>query len=424
VRAFLIALAACSLLAAPASAQASKKHPPKRRGGEVRRIHNLPKGPLARFLARQVGPVKTVPKARHRSLLAYTSAVSPSFTADASGNHKLYLVRSYDIPADDPSATRLANLSWTYDSAVAAIAFDSYGATYAAQELLDQLKALQRTDGSLDFAYDVSNGDSVQQFRTGTIAWAGYAALLHELKTQNGKYNSLISGVADWLLQRQNATTGLLTGGPDVNWVSTQNNMVAYLFFATLAGHPIGDLKASDMSAVANKIAGGIDSRLTITPAAGQLGFVQGINDPVRPLDAQTLGVMYLVTRNRAADAAKVRAYIDAAFKVTNRTIVKSSATSTYNMTYAANGPFTGYRPYATGGPDVLWEEGTAQALVATDMLGQDDTAQNAALVAWGSVGPLQADRTVTNSSINEYHVWPASAAASWMMLGAFGLPR
>ena len=40
MRAFLIALAACSLLAAPASAQASKKHPPKRRGGEVRRIHN------------------------------------------------------------------------------------------------------------------------------------------------------------------------------------------------------------------------------------------------------------------------------------------------------------------------------------------------------------------------------------------------
>jgi len=178
------------------------------------------------------------------------------------------------------------------------------------------------------------------------------------------------------------------------------------------------------MSAIANKIAGGIDSRLTITPAAGQLGFIQGVNDALRPLDAQTLGVMYLVARNRTADAAKVRAYIDAAFRVTNRTITKSSATSTYNMTYAANGPFTGYRPYATGGPDVLWEEGTAQALVATDLLGQDDTAQNLALAAWGAVGPLQSDRTVTNSTVNEYHVWPASAAASWMVLGAFGLPR
>jgi len=72
----------------------------------------------------------------------------------------------------------------------------------------------------------------------------------------------------------------------------------------------------------------------------------------------------------------------------------------------------------------VLWEEGTAQALVATDLLGQDDSAQNLALAAWGAVGPVQADRTVTNSSVNEYHVWPASAAAGWMMLAAFGLPR
>jgi hypothetical protein len=421
VRLLPLAVAACLLPAAPS---AYAKTPPKRKGGEVRRIHNLPKRPLPRFLARQIGPVKAVPKARKHAALARAAAVSPTFVEDASGDHKLYLVRSYDIPADDPSAARLANLSWTYDSAIAAIAFDSYGATYAAQELLDQLKALQRTDGSLDFAYDVSDGDSVQQFRTGTIAWAGYAALLHELQTENGKYNSLISGVADWLLERQNATTGLLTGGPDVGWVSTQNNMVAYLFFSTLAGHPIGDLKASDMADVASRIAAGIDSRLTIQPAAGQLGFVQGLNDALRPLDAQTLGVLYLLARNRAADAAKVRAYIDAAFKVTNRTIVKSSATATYNMTYAASGPFSGYRPYASGGPDVLWEEGTAQALVATDLLGQDDTAQNLALAAWGAVGPLQADRTVTTSRVNEYHVWPASAAAGWMMLAAFGLPR
>jgi hypothetical protein len=419
VRILSFAIAACLFLAAPAAA----KTPPKRKGGEVRRVHNLPKRPLARFLARQIGPVKAAPKAR-RKALARASAVSPNFVADASGNHKLYLVRSYDIPSDDPSAARLANLSWTYDSAVAAIAFDSYGATLASQELLDQLKALQRTDGSLDFAYDVSDGDSVQQFRTGTIAWVGYAALQHKLRTGNGKYNSLISGVADWLLERQSATTGLLTGGPDVSWVSTQNNMVAYLFFSTLATDPVGSLKASDLTAAANGIAGGIDSRLTTHLAPGQLGFIQGVNDAQRPLDAQTLGVLYLLARDRAADAAKVRAYIDAAFKVTNRTIAKSSATSTYNMTYAANGPFTGYRPYAIGGPDVLWEEGTAQALVATDALGQDDAAQNLALGAWATVGPLQSDRTVTTSTVNEYHVWPASAAASWMMLAAFGLPR
>ncbi len=418
MRVLLIALAACSLLAAP-SAAVAKKPPPKRNGGEVRRTHYLPKRPLPRFLARQIGPAK----ARRRGLVM-AAAVSPSFVADASGNHRLYLVRSYDIPADDPSAARLANLSWTYDSAIASIAFDSYGATLAAQELLDQLKALQRKDGSLDFAYDVSDGDSVQQFRTGTIAWVGYAALLHKLLTGNGKYDSLISGVAEWLLARQDATTGLLTGGPDVSWVSTQNNLVAYLFLSALAQAPVGSLKAGELTEAAGRIAGGIDSRLEIAPAAGQLGFIQGLDDPVRPLDAQTLGVIYLLARGREADAAKVRAYIDADFKVANRSIVKSGAAATYNMTYAAAGPFSGYRPYASHGPDVLWEEGTAQALVATAMLGQDRGAQDLALAAWGALGPLQADRTVTDSTVNEYHVWPASAAAGWMTIAVFGLPR
>ena len=34
------------------------------------------------------------------------------------------------------------------------------------------------------------------------------------------------------------------------------------------------------------------------------------------------------------------------------------------------------------------------------------------------ALGPLMADRTVT-TGVNEYHVWPASAAASWTVLGA-----
>ena len=37
--------------------------------------------------------------------------------------------------------------------------------------------------------------------------------------------------------------------------------------------------------------------------------------------------------------------------------------------------------------------------------------------------GPLQADRTVTGNAVNEYHVWPASAAASWALISTEGLP-
>jgi hypothetical protein len=190
----------------------------------------------------------------------------------------------------------------------------------------------------------------------------------------------------------------------------------------------VGTLTTTQLAGAATKIAGGIDSTLTVTPASGQLGFIQGTNDPLRPLDAQTLGIAYLLARGRYADALKVRAYIDAAFKLSGRSIVKSAATSTYNQTYAATGPFSGYRPYASGGPDVLWFEGSAQADWASGLLGINHTVEDKALAAWRNVtigrgeGPLQADRTVT-SAVNEYHVWPASAATSWAILATEGLP-
>ena len=149
----------------------------------------------------------------------------------------------------------------------------------------------------------------------------------------------------------------------------------------------------------------------------------------MRPLDAQTLGISYLLSRGRYVEALQVRAYIESAFKVTGRSIVKSSATSTYNQTYSAAGPFSGYRPYATGGPDVLWFEGSAQANFVTGLLGIPHVTEDKALAAFRNVtisrgeGPLQADRTVTNSTINEYHVWPASAAAGWALISTEGLP-
>ena len=85
-------------------------------------------------------------------------------------------MRSFDVPADDPAAARMANLSWTYDSALAAVALMYAGEKAQAEQLLDQLAALQRTDGSIDFAFNVTDGSSLQLFRTGSIAWVGVAA--------------------------------------------------------------------------------------------------------------------------------------------------------------------------------------------------------------------------------------------------------
>ena len=77
----------------------------------------------------------------------------------------------------------------------------------------------------------------------------------------------------------------------------------------------------------------------------------------------------------------------------------------------------------------MIWSEGSAQATWATGLLGLNHTVLDRELAVWRNVaiareeGLLQADRTVTDSRINEYHVWPSSAATSWAIITAEGLP-
>jgi hypothetical protein len=67
--------------------------------------------------------------------------------------------------------------------------------------------------------------------------------------------------------------------------------------------------------------------------------------------------------------------------------------------------------------------EGTLETRFGLVTLGRSVSALDASLQAWyaltgdGAAGPLMADRTITTSRFNEYHVWPVSAAASWALL-------
>lgn len=49
-------------------------------------------------------------------------------------------------------------------------------------------------------------------------------------------------------------------------------------------------------------------------------------------------------------------AYIESSFAVTGRSIAKSSVAGAFNQSFAAAGPFSGYRPYADAtGPAAAW---------------------------------------------------------------------
>jgi hypothetical protein len=402
-----------------------KAWPAKRSGGRSGR-GGRPNRVLSRFLARQVGPK---PGTKH--LKASASAAGPLLDFLPTGKPgSLRLIRSYDVPADDPAAARMANLSWTYDTAVASIALMFAGEKAQAEQLLDQLAAVQRTDGSIDFAFNVADGSSLQQFRSGSIAWIGLAAATYRNLYRSTKYGTLAGGAAKWLLARRQST-GLVAGGPDVSWVSTQHNLIAWFFLSSVDDDVVTGLSDNDLDKATDTLAAAIESKLIVSVNSAHSAFTQGINDASRPLDVQALGLLFLEASSRGnsghpSTRDKVRAYLGSAYTVSGRSIAKSTAPASFNQTYTSAGPFTGYRPYAEGGtPDVLWAEGTAEVRFALKALGESTTTLDKSITAWGAVttargeGPLGSDRTATDSPINEYHVWPTSAAASWTLLGS-----
>ena len=77
------------------------------------------------------------------------------------------------------------------------------------------------------------------------------------------------------------------------------------------------------------------------------------------------------------------------------------------------------------GTPDVVWSEGTIEAALALDRLGIDSASSSAAVTSIAgtavssTAGPVGADREVISPVWGEYHTWPTSAAASWLLIAA-----
>ncbi len=432
-------------------------------GGVVRRAWPTtgaaPHRRQTRWLARQVGAIKPRRCARQRSkarvrchLKAQRSSAQPgaappatlsavtgdpgsprgevvqiaaASALDMSGiKLPLQLVRSYEMPADDPAYKRLLNWSWTYDSAITAAAFASSGDKANSTQLLDQLAALQYSDGSLEIAFNTITGEGARIFRTGTVAWAGLAAATYDRAFDSSRYLDTERRTADYLLSLQR-NTGLIPGGPDVKWVSTQHNLITYVLLVRLAKEleGSGDAKAAAAYRADAKIIGAsIDENLFIDDKDGAR-FLQGVADTTQAVDVQALGALYLQGTGRPEAAARVLEYALKTFAVADRSIRLSSDPDTYNLSYEAKGHYAGFAPYAgTGQPNVLWGEATPQLRLAQAALGQDTKALDKSIDRWASItdgaGPLQADQATTGEAgSTEYHVWPAATAAAWTVL-------
>ena len=396
----------------------------KRRGGRVRlawprdRREGAPDYPLTRWMARQVGPDTSARGSAVRARAAGAAHPTVDFLGGRTTG-RLSLIRSFDIPTTDAAYDRLRNLSWTYDNALAAMAFIDAGEKTQAEQLLDQLAAIQRTDGAFDFAYDVSTGKGSSLVRSGALAWAGIAATYYRRTYGSTRYDAVIAGVAKYLLDLR-TSAGLVKGGPDVSWVSTQHNLLTVAFLRDLvsslrskAAASSLNLSTTTLNSAQTTMGNAILSSLLVQSGSTAY-FVQGIGDTRVPVDVQTLGGMYLKLRGDSR-ATQVGNYLSASFVAAPR--IAPALGNVYVF---------GARPFSVAGsPDIVWSEGTIQAKIALARIGLSTSyaayaVANLALLTKGfTKAPPQADQDVVSGDLSwgEYHTWPASAAASWMVM-------
>jgi hypothetical protein len=210
-----------------------------------------------------------------------------------------------------------------------------------------------------------------------------------------------------------------------VTWYSTEHNLLAYALLRLLGNELTADgdrSSANSYYTTANKISSGIESQLLVHNGSN-VYFIEGLGDGIQALDADALGTMYLQDHGETTNAQKVLAYAQSAFALTGRSIVKSNDPATYNQTYSAPGPFSGFAPYVgPSAPNVIWTQGTSEMVVAAAGLGQSTSTLSSSLQAIAAVtpgeAPVMAYQTLYSVAYGEeYHVWPSAAGGAWLLM-------
>jgi hypothetical protein len=254
--------------------------------------------------------------------------------------------------------------AFTYDQALAAVAFTHAGQLAKAQRILDRMAALQNLQGYWTSAYYAA-GDGVFEWNvdTGPIAWMVIAANYYAAKAGDDRYRDMANRAITWLETRidrnpASGSRGALNLG--VNFWNVPNSEQVYGTehqldaYAALRGRA---LFAAD-EATRGRLRTEADAVLAYLLREVWKGdhFQRGFNDPETWLDCQTWGLLALGVQGPGGEPfATALAY---AGQTMQRTL-------NYNSSILAVNGFS-YNNYQ----DTVWIEGTLQAALAYVLFG------------------------------------------------------
>ena len=284
--------------------------------------------------------------------------------------------------------------SYTYDNALAAMAFLCAGDIDSTRKVLDAFHMIDpQPEGGFLECYHARTGKPNGILTAGPNAYLLQALNLYCVKTKDPRYNTLARKIADYLLSLQDKNGGLF-GRTAVTWKSTENNLGAYC-----AIHNLGVVqKKRAYVKKAEKI-----HHFLLTECWDGTRFVRGEKDPTVVTDVQALGAIVLGT-----DYAKGAYWAEEQTRVT--------------VNYRENTQVTGFDFNAD--LDTIWAEGTLQEALAFLVTG--DAAKSVYYktevekLAHPSGALLLATNTGTTGIDWTLEPWQAVAPTAWYLFLSF----
>ena len=244
-----------------------------------------------------------------------------------------------------------ATYGYTYDNALAVVAYTSLGDLASARAILGFLAQYQLPDGSFYDSMFQTNGAVRSATRSsGNQAWVLYAIAFYTHQTGDASYLSMADRLANWLIARQDPADGGITGGLNSDgsarlWTSTEHNLDAY-FALKLYGVVTSNAFYLDGATRCK------NWLLNVGWNAAEKRFNNGENDPAKFLDGQSLGTIFMNDIGDFEKRGTLLKYTDQNFRIRKVFQIGSKRQI--------------YWGYEYGSKDgSLWWEGTEQMAVA-----------------------------------------------------------
>ncbi len=311
-----------------------------------------------------------------------------------SGNAFAGLVDSFEDTWADGTKVKK---EYTYDQALAAIAFLLKGDTTRAIQVLDMLKATQDPAGFWINSYwwDTGYGEELRR-HVGPVLWVCLAVMNYEKITgDTATYHAMATKAIDWCLTFQKANGGISGGETTWDqagvwteevWSSTEHNEDAYaclMYFASTTPS-----KAATYNAALTQVKRFLDNVVWDSSNNRFYGGFKnntGLVDPFVPMDVNPWGVLSLGlsgTRNYQASISYVENANGNPGTLANPKYVHSlsyngTTITAYDFDWQSNNAAA---PSSSGGgllgPDI-WFEGSAFMSCVYRMMGNDTKADS-----------------------------------------------